>query len=92
MPTAQALITDFHGTETQGKAIGILQAGSYIGIFFAGLPAAYIATHLGWRVMFFVSGGIGLSFVVLMLALPKEKTTPRRFLATSSGTGTPDVL
>ena len=37
MPTAQAFITDFHGKETQGKAIGIFQAGCYVGIFFAGL-------------------------------------------------------
>ena len=28
VPTAQALITDFHGKETQGKAIGIFQAGA----------------------------------------------------------------
>jgi MFS family permease len=74
MPTALALITDYHGKETQGQAIGIFQAGSYVGIFLAGLPAAYVATHLGWRVMFRLSGGIGLLFAGLMLALPGEQT------------------
>ena len=73
MPTAQALVTDFHGKETQGKATGIFQAGCYIGIFLAGLPAAYVATHLGWRVMFFLYGGIGLVVASLMSALPGEK-------------------
>jgi predicted MFS family arabinose efflux permease len=74
MPTAQALVTDFHGKETQGKGIGIFQAGCYAGIFLAGLPAAYVAAHLGWRVMFFLSGGIGLLVAGLMSALPGEKT------------------
>ena len=52
MPTAQAFITDFHGTETRSKAIGLYQEGSYIGIFLAGLPAAYIPNRLNWRAMF----------------------------------------
>jgi MFS family permease len=78
VPTAQALVTDFHGKETQGKAIGIFQAGCYAGIFLAGLPAAYVATHLGWRMMFRLSGGIGLLLAGLMLALPGEKKDKAR--------------
>jgi len=83
MPTAQALITDFHRKETHGKAIGIFQAGCYVGIFLAGLPVAYVSAHLGWRAMFHLSGGIGLLLAGLMLALPGERTgrpsaTPRR--------------
>lgn len=74
MPTAQALITDVHEKDTQGKAIGIFQAGCYVGIFFAGLPAAYVATHLGWRGMFLLSGAVGLTCAGLMLSLPGEKT------------------
>jgi MFS family permease len=74
MPTAQALITDFHRTRTQGKAIGVFQAGSYLGMFLAGWPAAYLATRLGWRLMFVLFGGIGLFFAGLMLALPGGKT------------------
>jgi predicted MFS family arabinose efflux permease len=71
MPTAQALLTDFHGRDTQGKAIGIFQAGCYVGIFLAGLPAAYLATHFGWRTMFLVSGLVGwLLAAGLMFTLP----------------------
>jgi len=76
MPTAMALITDFHGKETQGKATGIFQSGCYVGIFLAGLPAAYAATHLGWRAMFCFSGVLGLCDAALMLALPNEKAGP----------------
>jgi MFS family permease len=74
VPTALALVTDYHGKDTQGKGIGIFQAGCYVGIFLAGLPTAYVAAHLGWRAMFFLSGGIGLIVAGLMSALPGEKT------------------
>jgi MFS family permease len=67
MPTAQAMIADFHGPQTRGKASGLYQAGSYVGIFLAGLPVAYVATRLGWRTMLFLSGALGLLIALLML-------------------------
>ena len=70
MPTALAFVTDFHDPQTQGKGIGLFQIGAYVGIFLAGFPVAYVATHLGWRMMFFLSGGIGLLCSTFMFALP----------------------
>lgn len=66
MPTAQALVADLHGTQTRAKASGFFQAGSYAGIFLAGLPAAAVATRLGWRVMLVISGVLGLALAAVM--------------------------
>jgi predicted MFS family arabinose efflux permease len=66
MPTAQALVADLHNNETRGKASGLFQSGSYAGIFLAGLPAAALATHFGWRMMLGFSGLLGLVLAVVM--------------------------
>jgi predicted MFS family arabinose efflux permease len=66
MPTAQALVADLHGPETRAKASGFFQSGSYAGIFLAGLPAAAVATHLGWRMMLVLSGALGLLLAAVM--------------------------
>lgn len=66
MPTAQAFVADVHGPETRAKASGLFQAGSYVGIFMAGLPAATVATQLGWRMMLVLSGALGLALAVVM--------------------------
>lgn len=66
MPTAQAFIADVHGPETRAKASGLFQAGSYVGIFLAGLPAAAVATQFGWRMMLVFSGLVGLALAVVM--------------------------
>lgn len=73
MPTALAFITDFHTKETQGKGVGIFQAGSYVGIFLAGFPAAYLATRVGWRGMLVLSGGAGLLCAGLLSLLPRDE-------------------
>jgi MFS family permease len=74
MPTALAFLTDFHDQKTQGKGIGLYQVGAYVGIFLAGFPAAYVATHLGWRMMFLLSGGTGLVCAALLFTLPSDQS------------------
>jgi predicted MFS family arabinose efflux permease len=76
MPTAQACIADFHDADTRAMASGLYQAGSYVGIFLAGLPAASVATHVGWRLMLAVCGGSGLLIGVLLWA--KLPAAPQR--------------
>lgn len=66
MPTAQAFVADVHGPETRAKASGLFQAGSYVGIFLAGLPAATTATQFGWRMMLVLSGALGLALALVM--------------------------
>lgn len=71
IPTAQALVTDLHTPRTQAKAIGIFMAGCYVGIFVAGMPAAWVSTSFGWRTMFLLVGGLTLIFALSMRYLPK---------------------
>jgi MFS family permease len=66
MPVGQALIADFHGPDTCGRASGYFQAGASFGVFLAGYPAAWLATHLGWRGMQIVIGAVGLIFVPML--------------------------
>jgi predicted MFS family arabinose efflux permease len=66
MPTGQALVADLHGQETRAKASGLFQSGSYAGIFLAGLPAAAVAMHFGWRMMLVFSGLLGLALAAVM--------------------------
>jgi predicted MFS family arabinose efflux permease len=84
MPTAQALIADFHDETTRAKASGLYQAGSYVGIFLAGLPAAYLSTHLGWRTMLAICGAAGL----LMALLAWWRLPVASAQATAAGTAT----
>ncbi len=76
MPTAQALVADVHNAATRAKASGLFQAGSYVGIFLAGLPAAAVATHFGWRIMLVLSGMLGLVLAAVMWRyLPDQRQT-----------------
>ncbi len=66
MPVGQAYLADFHGPESRGRASGFFQSGSSAGIFLAGLPAAWLATHLGWRAMLMTCGLAGVAFAALL--------------------------
>ena len=66
MPVGQAFIADFHGSETRGRASGFFQSGSSAGIFLAGLPVAWLATHLGWRTMLIANGLLGVAFALIL--------------------------
>lgn len=67
MPLAQALVAEFHDRETRARASGYYQAGSYVGIFLAGLPSAWLTTRWGWRAMMMLSGATGLVFALVLL-------------------------
>lgn len=78
MPVGQALITDFHGPDTSGRASGYFQAGASIGVFLSGFPMAWLATRAGWRGMLVVIGGLGIIFaLVLARWLPHAPVAPK---------------
>ena len=66
MPVGQALLADFHGPESRGRASGFFQSGSSIGIFLAGLPVAWLANRVGWRSMLIICGVLGLGYSLVM--------------------------
>ena len=78
MPTAQALIADYHDDTTRSKAIGLFEVGAYCGIFLAGLPVAYSASRLGWRIMLLLCGVMGLMLAYIMhMSLPRTANSER---------------
>lgn len=75
-PSATSLISQLH-KESRATAISILQLGLYIGIVGCGTLAGWLAGRGGdgWRTPFWVMGGIGLAWAVV-LALFLKNTKP----------------
>ena len=75
-PSATSLISQLH-RESRATAISILQLGLYIGIVGCGSLAGFCAANGadGWRMPFWVFGGIGLAWVVV-LAIFLRDTKP----------------
>lgn len=60
LPAAVALLASYHGPATRGKAMGLHMMGLNVGLIGGGAAAGYMAQHYGWRVSFWVLGGLGL--------------------------------
>ena len=73
-PASMSLLSDYHGTATRSRAIGIHQTSVYIGTIAGGTFAALIGQHYGWRWSFLVFGGAG---VLLGLVLTRFLREPR---------------
>jgi MFS family permease len=76
-PACVSLISDYHGTGTRSRALGLHQTSVYVGTIAGGFFAGAIAQHYGWRWSFVVFGGLGvvLGLVLLrMLREPKRQT------------------
>jgi predicted MFS family arabinose efflux permease len=70
LPTALALICDYHREGTRSLAIGIHQCGIYVGTALGGI-GGYLAEYFGWRAGFGVLGAVGAGYaLVLMKFLP----------------------
>ncbi len=70
IPTALALITDYHAGFTRSRAVGLHQAGIYCGQILGGFAgyAADSAAH-GWRWAFSTCGMIGVLYALPLFAL-----------------------
>lgn len=91
MPAALALITDYHPGETRSRAVGVHQAGIYLGQICGGF-AGYVADSpsAGWRWAFSSSGWLGVIYSVPLLLLLRDVKRPAASLTTSvaeRGTG-----
>lgn len=73
IPTALALIAEYHPSATRSRAIGVHQTGIYIGQILGGF-AGYIADspEHGWRWMFTTCGMIGVFYALPLLAALRD--------------------
>ncbi len=70
VPTALALIADFHRGATRSRAVGIHQSALHLGLILGGF-SGYIADNaaLGWRSAFNACGIIGIVYTIPLFAL-----------------------
>jgi len=74
-PASVSLVSDYHGSETRSRALGLHQTSVYIGTIAGGFFAGAIGQHYGWRWSFLVFGGLG---VLLGLVLSRALREPKR--------------
>ena len=60
LPAAAALLGDHHPPTSRGKAMGFHVLGLNLGLVLGGTAAGVMAEHFGWRLGFWVLGGLGL--------------------------------
>lgn len=73
IPAALALISDYHLGSTRSRAVGVHQAGIYVGQIIGGF-AGYMADSPdhGWRWMFSTCGMIGVIYAIPLLAALRD--------------------
>lgn len=76
MPSALALIADYHLGSTRSRAIGVHQMGMYFGIILGGF-SGYAAQmpEIGWRSTFHLLGIIGVVYSIPLLILLRDSKT-----------------
>jgi EmrB/QacA subfamily drug resistance transporter len=62
-----AILTSVFPPEERGKAIGISQSGTYLGLSLGPLIGGLLTEHLGWQSIFLTSGGMGVILIILVL-------------------------
>lgn len=65
LPAAMALLAEYHGTETRGKAMALMGLGNYVGMAGGGTIGGYFGEHNGWRMPLLVLGMAGLVLAAL---------------------------
>ena len=66
-PAAIKTVAEWFPKKERALATGIFNAGSNVGAIVAPLTVPWIATHLGWRWAFILTGAIGLLWLVFWL-------------------------
>ncbi|MFO0914829.1 MAG: MFS transporter [Pirellulales bacterium] len=93
IPTALALITEFHLGATRSRAVGLHQTAIYAGTILGGF-AGYVADapDLGWRWAFMVCGVIGIVYAFPLFAMLRNPTRSKAMAAQSPLTGLEELL
>ena len=82
-PANYSLLGQYH-TDTRARAMSIHQTSYYVGVILAGWLAGYIGDHLGWQYAFYIFGGAGVVWAIVMALrlkdLPRSEISPRASL------------
>ncbi len=72
IPAAMALIMDWHSDKTKSTAVGIHVAGVTVGQSL-GFVGGWIAETHTWHYAFYIFGGIGVVYAIILIFLLKDK-------------------
>lgn len=77
-PASIKVVAEWFPPKERALATGILNAGTNMGVIFAGLSVPWITVHFGWRWAFAIIGSLGFAWLALWLLLyQKPEDHPR---------------
>ena len=90
IPTALAMIADYHAGPTRSRAVGVHQAGIYVGQILGGF-AGYVADSpaLGWRWAFGTCGLLGVLYALPLMLLLRDPARPAAAAPVANATPSP---
>jgi MFS family permease len=74
-PASMSLLSDYHSDKTRSRAMAFHQSSVYVGTILGSWIGALLAEKYGWRVGFYLFGGLG---ILLALVLYKYLIEPPR--------------
>ncbi len=79
-PGLYTLVADYFGPNLRGKVYGLLQLAQPIGYLVGMILALMVAPGLGWRNVFYITGGLGIIIAVAIFfgvkEMPRGKAEP----------------
>ena len=66
-PAAVKTVAEWFPKKERALATGIFNAGTSVGVVFALLITPYIYSHLGWHAVFWITGSLGLLWLIAWL-------------------------
>ena len=86
-PASMSLTSDYHDRRTRSRALSLHQSSVYVGTILGSWIGAWFAEHRGWRMGFYLFGGMGM---VLALVLYRFLREPLRGEAEAAGRAAAD--
>ena len=77
-PTYTGIIASYHDSTTRAKAMSLHQTSYYLGVITCGFLAGWLAERLGWQYAFYLFGGVGILFSIVLALRLKDKPAENR--------------
>lgn len=77
-PAAVRVVAEWISPEQRSTAVGIINAGTAVGSVLAPPLIGLVLLHSGWRMVFFLSGALGIVWVLVWIILIRGKSAVTR--------------
>lgn len=72
-PSNYATISDYHDNRTRATAMSIHTTSYYLGVILSGFVAGWIGDNWGWEHAFYIFGGVGIFWALVIVWRLKDK-------------------